>query len=373
MSSDPLLEEDKRCPEQWVRQVSLPYCRVCYSSDFDGDQGPLLSPCMCNGSVSCVHQDCLNAWRLRGARGATRASHCELCNFNYRYEMYRLSRAEAIGDLIRSAFLTKTTLIIGLVVYLSNLAVQHFSIYVSAIAVGSVLGLRAIGDLICASRVLIKGEMLSLDTWSAWSLLCIAMARLHVARLVEEEVETAQAAALAQVEAGVYSQSVVSSLERVGSAESDLAAIAQTPAVAPTVGDELPANTLGDVGGERGPRESGDAPVDDDAPVELCCSRSCCCECLCFLAIPPSAYAVWWCLHELMGTAGLIVSCVALSWFGFAYFSLVGVIQLTAIALRPPLCAYLGDDSLPVVRNLSVQERDAFSHRNLASKVVTLV
>jgi len=35
-------------------------CRVCRSNSEDGR--PLFMPCLCNGSIGLVHQDCLEAW-----------------------------------------------------------------------------------------------------------------------------------------------------------------------------------------------------------------------------------------------------------------------------------------------------------------------
>ncbi|KAG9349272.1 hypothetical protein JZ751_027715 [Albula glossodonta] len=52
-----------------------PLCRICFQGP---EQGELLSPCRCNGSVRCTHQPCLIKWISE--RGAW---SCELCNYKY--------------------------------------------------------------------------------------------------------------------------------------------------------------------------------------------------------------------------------------------------------------------------------------------------
>ncbi|XP_055520376.1 E3 ubiquitin-protein ligase MARCHF9-like [Leucoraja erinacea] len=52
-----------------------PLCRICFQGP---DQGDLLSPCRCDGSVRCTHQPCLIRWISE--RGSW---SCELCYFKY--------------------------------------------------------------------------------------------------------------------------------------------------------------------------------------------------------------------------------------------------------------------------------------------------
>ncbi|XP_067843028.1 E3 ubiquitin-protein ligase MARCHF4-like [Heptranchias perlo] len=52
-----------------------PQCRICFQGP---EQGELLSPCRCDGSVRCTHQPCLIKWI--GERGSW---SCELCYYKY--------------------------------------------------------------------------------------------------------------------------------------------------------------------------------------------------------------------------------------------------------------------------------------------------
>uniref|UniRef100_A0A4W3J888 RING-type E3 ubiquitin transferase n=1 Tax=Callorhinchus milii TaxID=7868 RepID=A0A4W3J888_CALMI len=52
-----------------------PQCRICFQGP---EQGELLSPCRCDGSVRCTHQPCLIKWISE--RGSW---SCELCYYKY--------------------------------------------------------------------------------------------------------------------------------------------------------------------------------------------------------------------------------------------------------------------------------------------------
>ncbi|XP_036397104.1 E3 ubiquitin-protein ligase MARCHF4-like [Megalops cyprinoides] len=60
------------CTDSGVR---TPLCRICFQGP---EQGELLSPCRCSGSVRCTHQPCLIKWISE--RGSW---SCELCNYKY--------------------------------------------------------------------------------------------------------------------------------------------------------------------------------------------------------------------------------------------------------------------------------------------------
>ncbi|XP_038609026.1 LOW QUALITY PROTEIN: E3 ubiquitin-protein ligase MARCHF9 [Tachyglossus aculeatus] len=55
--------------------LRTPQCRICFQGP---EQGELLSPCRCDGSVRCTHQPCLIRWISE--RGSW---SCELCYFKY--------------------------------------------------------------------------------------------------------------------------------------------------------------------------------------------------------------------------------------------------------------------------------------------------
>ncbi|KAK1158123.1 E3 ubiquitin-protein ligase MARCH3-like [Acipenser oxyrinchus oxyrinchus] len=55
-----------------------PFCRICHEGSNNGD---LLSPCECSGSLAMVHRSCLEHWLT-----ASNTSHCELCRFEFALE-----------------------------------------------------------------------------------------------------------------------------------------------------------------------------------------------------------------------------------------------------------------------------------------------
>ena len=61
-------------------------CRICFDGD-SADSGPrrLFSPCLCSGSMSSVHVECLNAWR-RASNNNTSYYACDQCRYKYRFQ-----------------------------------------------------------------------------------------------------------------------------------------------------------------------------------------------------------------------------------------------------------------------------------------------
>ena len=60
------------------QQEGEPECRVCRCGPDEGR--PLYQPCLCNGSIALVHQDCLETW-LEHSKKDT----CELCSTKYTF------------------------------------------------------------------------------------------------------------------------------------------------------------------------------------------------------------------------------------------------------------------------------------------------
>uniref|UniRef100_A0A0R3VWQ0 RING-CH-type domain-containing protein n=1 Tax=Taenia asiatica TaxID=60517 RepID=A0A0R3VWQ0_TAEAS len=55
----------------------LPFCRICHDTDVDSC-GPLIAPCLCDGSLKHVHQTCLQHWI-----DISQLKRCELCHFEF--------------------------------------------------------------------------------------------------------------------------------------------------------------------------------------------------------------------------------------------------------------------------------------------------
>lgn len=56
-------------------QTSGDFCRICHESD---NINPLLTPCLCSGTLRYVHQTCLTQWLT-----ASETNSCELCKFPF--------------------------------------------------------------------------------------------------------------------------------------------------------------------------------------------------------------------------------------------------------------------------------------------------
>ncbi|KAM7419478.1 hypothetical protein PAMA_016544 [Pampus argenteus] len=63
-------------PQHCSDDSELEVCRICHCEG--DDECPLITPCHCTGSLSFVHQDCLNQW-IKSSD--TRC--CELCKFDF--------------------------------------------------------------------------------------------------------------------------------------------------------------------------------------------------------------------------------------------------------------------------------------------------
>ena len=66
-----------------------PMCRICFSEEASRDD-PLISPCLCSGSMRHVHVSCLNAWRA-AAPDARAQFRCDQCKYAYRIQRTRVA------------------------------------------------------------------------------------------------------------------------------------------------------------------------------------------------------------------------------------------------------------------------------------------
>ncbi|EIW86791.1 hypothetical protein CONPUDRAFT_134147 [Coniophora puteana RWD-64-598 SS2] len=81
MADNVRAEEDQNSEKQ---------CRICLDGD-DPSLGRLIRPCLCKGSISYVHVQCLQTWR-RASPSASAFFQCPQCQYRY-----RLSRTGAVG------------------------------------------------------------------------------------------------------------------------------------------------------------------------------------------------------------------------------------------------------------------------------------
>eukprot|EP00933_Yihiella_yeosuensis_P051163 TRINITY_DN49022_c0_g1_i1.p1 TRINITY_DN49022_c0_g1~~TRINITY_DN49022_c0_g1_i1.p1 ORF type:complete len:335 (-),score=28.10 TRINITY_DN49022_c0_g1_i1:253-1257(-) len=78
-------------------------CRVCHGAVQENGKDVLLSPCLCDGSVRWIHRKCLDHWRLQSSKMTDRATNCELCGYQYRFEMEWVSCADRLQRLLTNA------------------------------------------------------------------------------------------------------------------------------------------------------------------------------------------------------------------------------------------------------------------------------
>lgn len=62
---------------------SCPFCRICHDSSTDETVGRLIAPCLCDGSLKYVHENCVQRWIT-----ISNTKKCELCHFEYETHTY---------------------------------------------------------------------------------------------------------------------------------------------------------------------------------------------------------------------------------------------------------------------------------------------
>ena len=98
-------------------------CRICLGGI---EEGRLISPCLCRGTVRLVHVECLNAWRQASANPASLV-RCDQCGYKYRVVRTQLASYLLDDRLITGvAFALFCLLLIfaGLVSYMLGIGVD---------------------------------------------------------------------------------------------------------------------------------------------------------------------------------------------------------------------------------------------------------
>ena len=95
-------------------------CRICLGEEVPQN---MFRPCLCKGSMSFVHRDCLNEWRIRSAN--PRAFYeCQQCRFRYdvrKVEWAEYVESKVFESLLVVCALTATSLAVGVAVCASPL------------------------------------------------------------------------------------------------------------------------------------------------------------------------------------------------------------------------------------------------------------
>ena len=100
------------------------FCRICFDGEEESkEKGPLICPCLCNGSLKHIHQECLKTWlfqREDSDHNYMIGARCEICKYLYHIKVekrLRFSFKRSCGDGFPNLLVA-----IGLMVCLMNLA-----------------------------------------------------------------------------------------------------------------------------------------------------------------------------------------------------------------------------------------------------------
>ncbi len=70
--------------------MDIKQCRICLDSEYSYNN-PLISACLCRGSIRWTHLDCLNTWRSVSNKNFY---ECDLCKFKYNLIQKYLNKLE---------------------------------------------------------------------------------------------------------------------------------------------------------------------------------------------------------------------------------------------------------------------------------------
>jgi hypothetical protein len=123
-------------------------CRICFESE-----GPLCTPCRCDGSIKYIHEKCLLKWVL-----VTDRSACELCKETYAFDYNRPLEKDSVLGPLRHYFLVNPSwhiaafcsFIIIIQRYFQFPPTKHLFIKIQLVYHSSYLG---IGWLYCRSII----------------------------------------------------------------------------------------------------------------------------------------------------------------------------------------------------------------------------
>ena len=94
-------------------------CRICFESE-----GPLYTPCRCDGSIKYIHEKCLLKWVLASDRSA-----CELCKETYTLDYDRPLEKDSVLGPLRHYFLVNPSWHIAAFCSSIIIVQQYFQLY----------------------------------------------------------------------------------------------------------------------------------------------------------------------------------------------------------------------------------------------------
>ena len=104
-------------------------CRFCFGSkDDEHALGPLFRPCLCKGTASFVHVQCLDHWR-NTSKNKKSFYQCDVCNFQYKLATPIGADRLALANLITSKFAIATISLtmLAAIIFLSGFVAKALS------------------------------------------------------------------------------------------------------------------------------------------------------------------------------------------------------------------------------------------------------
>jgi hypothetical protein len=80
---------DSKC-----EQTDKKKCRICFENK--SQNLPLISPCLCEGSIKYVHQNCLKKWLIK-SNIKPELAKCEICKCKYEIRFYKDNKFDKNG------------------------------------------------------------------------------------------------------------------------------------------------------------------------------------------------------------------------------------------------------------------------------------
>lgn len=325
MSRTPILREEA---------PSGALCRICHGPG-TGDADPLLSPCICSGSVRWVHRSCLDQWRAQATWPAAKACRCELCGALHLYELKAQPPFQALGQPLRRS----GGMLVAIVLVASSEAATESGAAGLSTA-GSLLGLWALGDLVAFA-------------WALLRILAIGRNSAASRAVIRKDRSLGGAAWHSLLAAVMKRRPFLTHAQAVLQARgvTDREAAAQVDAADSRVGTRDVDASL-----EDGDPAAASASPDGSAVIGICCG-ACCAGVLASLALPLFAAAVLRDLYHLFSHPAAVRVARQLAAAGAIYFGVVLLLLFVATLCGPLPEVCRGASGMPVVRSLTAEER----------------
>ena len=131
-------------------------CRICLE-----EQGEMISPCLCNGTMKFVHRECLNQWRNQKKLSRS-YERCDQCHYTYQYQ----DNEKTLGIFLAICAYLVVSLYIASIVKMYNPSMRmEYCMLVGFSCISIAIG--AIVFVLIFFAALFNGQLMFLDN-SCW-------------------------------------------------------------------------------------------------------------------------------------------------------------------------------------------------------------